>query len=47
MQKLVESLASEPQKLAALQTEFDALTAPYYFDNIVHQDYLLTRARAR
>ncbi|MBT2303423.1 class I SAM-dependent methyltransferase [Variovorax paradoxus] len=47
MQKLFESLAAEPQKLGVLRAEFDALAAPYYFDNVVHQDYLLTRAQAR
>lgn len=47
MQKLVESLAAEPAKLATLRAEFDALVTPYYFDNVVHQDYLLTRAQAR
>jgi len=47
MQKLVEGLAGEPDRLAALRAEFDDLIGPYYFDNVVHQDYLLTRARAR
>ena len=47
MQKLVESLVTEPEKLAILRAEFDALLAPYYFDNIVHQEYLLTRAQER
>lgn len=47
MQKLVEGLASEPQKLSALRAEFDALVAPYYVDNVVQQGYLLTRAGAR
>jgi SAM-dependent methyltransferase len=47
MQKLVESLASDPQKLATLQAEFDAMVVPYYADNLVRQDYLLTRAQAR
>lgn len=47
MQKLVESLGAEPAKLAAVRAEFETLLAPYYFDNIVHQDYLLTRAAAR
>jgi len=45
--KLVESLAREPRKLSTVRAEFDALVAPYYFDNLVHQDYLLTRAQAR
>jgi SAM-dependent methyltransferase len=47
MQKLVEGLAGDPQKLAALRDEFDAIAAPYLFDNAMHQDYLLTRARVR
>ena len=47
IQKLVENLVTEPEKLATLRAEFDAMVAPYYFDNIVHQDYLLTRAQAR
>ena len=47
MQKLVESIATEPERLAILRAEFDAMVAPYYSDNIVHQDYLLTRAQRR
>lgn len=47
MQKLVEALAGDPDRLKALRAEFDALTAPYYHDNIVHSDYLMTRAKAR
>ncbi|HWW07590.1 class I SAM-dependent methyltransferase [Collimonas sp.] len=44
VQKLVESLIDDPQKLNAIRSEFDALVAPYYFDNLVHSDYILTRA---
>ena len=47
MQKLVESLTGAPLKLDAVRAEFEALVAPYYFDNVVHQSYLLTRAQAR
>ncbi|NOT25816.1 MAG: class I SAM-dependent methyltransferase [Acidobacteria bacterium] len=47
IQKLVESLAGDPQKLAAIRAEFDSLIAPYYVDNLVLQDYLFTRARVR
>jgi SAM-dependent methyltransferase len=47
MQKLVESLGSDPQKLSAMRAEFDALMQPYYADNVVHQDYILTRAKTR
>jgi SAM-dependent methyltransferase len=47
MQKLVERFAAEPERLAVLRAEFDAMAAPYYADNVVRQDYLLTRAQAR
>lgn len=47
MQKLVESSAKDPERLAALRAEFETLAAPYYFGNVVRQEYLLTRARAR
>jgi hypothetical protein len=54
VQKLVErladdpeKLADDPEKLAAIRAELDALMRPYYTENHVHQDYLLTRARAR
>lgn len=47
IQKVVESYAKDPAKLAELRAEFDALAQPYYWDNVIHQDYLLTRARAR
>lgn len=47
MQKLVESSAKDPERLAALRSEFEALAAPYYFGNVIRQEYLLTRARAR
>jgi SAM-dependent methyltransferase len=40
MQKLVESLADQAQKLAGVRAEFDALIAPYYVGNQVRQDYL-------
>ena len=46
IQKLVESMAAEPQKLERFRAEFEALAAPYHFDNVMHQDYLLTRAQA-
>lgn len=44
IQKLVESMAVDPPKLEAFRAEFEALAAPYHFDNVMHQDYLLTRA---
>ncbi len=47
VQKLVERVADDPEKLSTLRAEFDALVRPYYAENVVHQDYLLTRATAR
>lgn len=46
IQKLVESLAADKPALERFHTEFEALCAPYHFDNAIHQDYLLTRAQA-
>ena len=46
IQKLVEAHAGQPDRLAALRAEFDALIEPYFADNVVRQDYLLTRAQA-
>ncbi len=45
MLKLVESLlTSDPARLAQFRGEYDALIAPYFEDNVIRQDYLLTRA---
>ena len=45
MLKLVESLsASDPARLSQFRREYDALVAPYFENNIVRQDYLMTRA---
>ncbi len=44
--KVIEQLAaSDPARLQAFRAEFDATVAPYMQDNVVRQDYLLTRAR--
>ncbi len=43
--KLVEMLsASDPGQLAQLRSEFEALTSEYVDENVLRQDYLLTRA---
>ena len=43
--KVVESLsASDPAKLAAFRSEYEALISEYYAENTVRQNYLLTRA---
>jgi len=46
MQKLIEASAHQPETLSRLRAEFEALASPYYFDNVVRQEYLLTRAYA-
>jgi len=44
--KLVEMLtATDPERLASLRTELEAIAADYFEDNTIRQDYLLTRAR--
>jgi hypothetical protein len=47
LQKMFDSLTGDPERLSATRAEFVALAQPYYMDNMVHQDYLLTRANAR
>ncbi len=48
MLKVVEMLsAGDPARLAQFRREYDALIEPYFEDNIVRQDYLLTRAIKR
>ena len=48
MLKLVEMLSnSDPDRLAKFRHEYDALISPYFQDNIVRQDYLMTRAIKR
>ncbi len=43
--KLVEMLsASDPGRLSQLRSEFEAITSEYVDENILQQDYLLTRA---
>lgn len=45
MRKLVESLsATDPDKLAQFRREYEALVSQYFDHNIIHQDYLMTRA---
>ena len=45
MSKLVAGLAaSDPAKLATLRAELEALLAEYFEDNLLRQDFLMTRA---
>lgn len=48
MLKLIELLSeSDPARLTQFRRDYDALIAPYFEDNVVRQDYLLTRAKKR
>ena len=47
LQKIVERLAASPGELDVVRNEFCELARPYFLGNFVHQNYLLTRARAR
>ena len=47
LQKIVERLANDPEQLGAIRQEMIDLAEPYFSHNIMHQDYLLTRAEAR
>lgn len=42
--KLVESLQSDPTKLAQLRADFEALAAEAFEDNAIHMPFLMTRA---
>ena len=43
--KVIEALsASDPARLSEFRREFEALAAEYFRDNVIRQDYLLTRA---
>jgi SAM-dependent methyltransferase len=48
MIKMVEALsATNPDRLQTFRQEYDAIVAEYLHDNMVRQDYLLTRAKKR
>jgi hypothetical protein len=42
--RVVQTLGNEPARLATFRREFDEVTAEYFDDNVVRQDYLMTRA---
>ena len=45
MIKLIENLsANDPARLAAFRREYDTLSSEYFHDNVMQQDYLMTRA---
>jgi SAM-dependent methyltransferase len=47
IERVVASLAGDPPKLAQFRAELEAIAAPFFHDNVMQQDYLLTRAHAR
>jgi SAM-dependent methyltransferase len=42
--KLVDSMKNDPDKLARLRAEFDALAADVYDENTIHMSFLMARA---
>lgn len=42
--RLVQTLQGEPARLAAFRRELEEIATQYFQDNIVRQDYLMTRA---
>lgn len=42
--RLVESLAKDPNKLAEFRREYEEIIADYLGENLIRQDYLMTRA---
>ena len=42
--RVVQTLQREPDRLAAFRQEFEDIASQYFEDNIVRQDYLMTRA---
>ena len=41
--KLVSALSDDPEKLAQLRLDMEALASDYFVDNVLHQDFLMTR----
>ena len=44
MVRLVQALKGDPARLAEFRREYEALVAQYFVGNVVHQDFLMTRA---
>jgi SAM-dependent methyltransferase len=42
--KLVEALSSEPERLAAFRRDYEAAVMPYFKNNVMRLDYLMSRA---
>ncbi len=44
MVRLVQALRGDPARLAEFRREYEALVTQYFDGNVVHQDFLMTRA---
>jgi ubiquinone/menaquinone biosynthesis C-methylase UbiE len=44
MARLLQALKDDPERLARFRREYDELTAQYFENNVVRQDFLMTRA---
>jgi SAM-dependent methyltransferase len=44
VRRMIEALANDPEKLEAYRAEYDANAAEFFEDNVVRQNYLMTRA---
>jgi hypothetical protein len=42
--RILQLYADDPTKLAAFRTELDAAMKPYFRDNVMHQEFLMSRA---
>jgi ubiquinone/menaquinone biosynthesis C-methylase UbiE len=42
--RLIQSLKDDPARLALFRRDYDALVGQYFDGNVVHQDFLMTRA---
>jgi len=43
--RVLQALSQEPARMAAFRRELEALVSDYFDRNVVHMDYLMTRAR--
>ena len=42
--RIVDILADDPEKLAEFRTAFGQLVAEYFDDNVLRQDFMMSRA---
>jgi SAM-dependent methyltransferase len=47
MERLMASVAGDPERLVVLRREYEEISAPYFAQNVISQEYLLTKAAAK